>query len=221
MGREILQLKHNSPEWLAFRNTGIGASDAAAVLGLSKWKTNVELWEEKVGLRKPKDLSDSDVVKYGTAAEKYLVGLFALQYADKYRVKVDKNKVYLKDGFQFASLDGELTEISTGEQGNYEGKTVLVNSAAVWDNWKGKIPMPYYVQILHQLLTTGWKFTVIKPEFRWNDENGELVTQCRHITIRTTDEAVPDDIKLLDEKEHEFWEFVKSKKRPPLLLPKI
>lgn len=50
MSVEKIKLKHNSPEWLAFRRKGIGASDAAAVLGLSKWTTNVELWEEKVGL---------------------------------------------------------------------------------------------------------------------------------------------------------------------------
>ena len=35
MGYEIIKLKHNSPEWLAFRKTGIGASEAAAVLGYS------------------------------------------------------------------------------------------------------------------------------------------------------------------------------------------
>ena len=80
MSVEKIKLKHNSPEWLAFRRKGIGASDAAAVLGLSKWTTNVELWEEKVGLRQPKNLSDNEHVRYGTAAETPLVKLFALQY---------------------------------------------------------------------------------------------------------------------------------------------
>ena len=35
IGYEIIKLKHNAPEWLAFRKTGIGASEAAAVLGYS------------------------------------------------------------------------------------------------------------------------------------------------------------------------------------------
>lgn len=110
---EKIKLRHNSPEWLAFRKNGIGASDASAVLGMSNWTTNIELWEEKRGLRVPKDLSDSEVVKYGSEAEKYNVKLFALQYAERYKTRVDKTVVYLKNGFQFASLDGELEEIQT------------------------------------------------------------------------------------------------------------
>lgn len=118
---EVIKLQHNTPEWLAFRKNGIGASDASAVLGMSNWVTNIELWEEKVGLREPRDLSDSEVVKYGSEAEEYNVRLFALQYADRYKTKVDKSVVYLKNGFQFASLDGELEEIQTKILGIYEG----------------------------------------------------------------------------------------------------
>lgn len=92
---EVIKLQHNTPEWLAFRKNGIGASDASAVLGMSNWVTNIELWEEKVGLREPRDLSDSEVVKYGSEAEEYNVRLFALQYADRYKTKVDKSVVYL------------------------------------------------------------------------------------------------------------------------------
>ena len=40
----------NREEWLQARRRGIGGSDAAAVLGLSPWKSNVRLWEEKTGL---------------------------------------------------------------------------------------------------------------------------------------------------------------------------
>lgn len=65
MALEKIKLEHNSPEWLEFRKTGIGGSDAAAILGLSPFKTNVEVWEEKVGLRVSDDISDSPQVKYG------------------------------------------------------------------------------------------------------------------------------------------------------------
>ena len=64
MALEIIKLKHNSPEWLAFRKTGLGGSDAAAILGLSPFKTNVEVWEEKVGLREPEDISDKPEETY-------------------------------------------------------------------------------------------------------------------------------------------------------------
>ena len=45
-------------DWLDYRRRGIGGSDAAAVLGLCPWKSNVRLWEAKTGLRQPEDISD-------------------------------------------------------------------------------------------------------------------------------------------------------------------
>lgn len=217
---EVIKLQHNTPEWLAFRKNGIGASDASAVLGMSNWVTNIELWEEKVGLREPRDLSDSEVVKYGSEAEEYNVRLFALQYADRYKTKVDKSVVYLKNGFQFASLDGELEEIQTKILGIYEGKTVLATSNLAWEEWRGQIPQKYYIQVLHQMLVTERKFVVIRPEFRWIDEDGEIVTKCKHIKI-TQDQGVLSDMKYLDEAEHEFWGYVKRGERPPRLLPQF
>lgn len=216
---EKVKVRHGSPEWLALRMKGIGASDAAAVLGLSNWKSNQELWEEKVGLRQPKDLSENERVKYGQAAEKHLVALFKLQYADRYKVRVDKNVVYFRNGFQFASLDGELTELETGDKGVHEDKTVLADSSLVWEEWKDKIPNTYYVQVVHQLLVTGWKFVIINPEFRWLDKNGEIATRTRRIKILA--EEVAEDMKILDEAEHEFWGYVQRKERPPRVLPQI
>ena len=216
---EKVKVRHGSPEWLALRMKGIGASDAAAVLGLSNWKSNQELWEEKVGLRQPKDLSENERVKYGQAAEKHLVALFKLQYADRYKVRVDKNVVYFRNGFQFASLDGELTELETGDKGVHEDKTVLADSSLVWEEWKDKIPNTYYVQVIHQLLVTGWKFVIINPEFRWVDKNGEIATRTRRIKILA--EEVAEDMQILDEAEHEFWGYVQRKERPPRILPQI
>ena len=37
------------PEWEKLRATGIGGSEAAAAMGLSRWKTPLRLWHEKTG----------------------------------------------------------------------------------------------------------------------------------------------------------------------------
>lgn len=50
-------LVNNRKEWLKARQKGIGGSDAASVLGISPWKTNVQLWEEKTGITEPEDIS--------------------------------------------------------------------------------------------------------------------------------------------------------------------
>ena len=55
--------------WLAARKNHIGGSDAAACVGRSPHKDNVQLWEEKMGLVLPADISDKEYVRYGTEAE--------------------------------------------------------------------------------------------------------------------------------------------------------
>jgi predicted phage-related endonuclease len=55
-------------EWLARRTGYIGGSDAAAALGLSPWKTNVDLWEEKTGRKPAPDISNNAAVHCGAEA---------------------------------------------------------------------------------------------------------------------------------------------------------
>lgn len=38
-----------TPEWYSARSTGIGASEAAAVCGLSRWETPLDVWARKTG----------------------------------------------------------------------------------------------------------------------------------------------------------------------------
>lgn len=42
--------KQGTPEWLAWRSRGLGASDAPAVMGRSKWATPYSLFRQKIGL---------------------------------------------------------------------------------------------------------------------------------------------------------------------------
>lgn len=219
--REIRKIQHNTPEWLEMRKSGIGASDAAAILGLSNWKTNIELWEEKVGLRKPDDISNEELVAFGNSVENYMFEIFKLKTASKYDCKKEKGIVYFKDDFQFASLDGHITDKRTGEQGVWECKTAL-STPATWEAYaKNAIPQNYYIQLLHQLLVTGYSFNVITPIIHGEDANGlpKFSSFCRF--IRADEEQVIADMKYLDEQERIFWQYVQRKERPPKRLPII
>ena len=136
MSLEILRLEHNSPEWYAFRRTGIGASDAAAICGFSHFKSNMDVWEEKVGITPPVDISDKPQVQYGKEAEDLLLQMFALDYP-KYEVSSNKGIVYRR-GFMFASLDGELKDKETGQIGVYEGAGLLFHPGPTptYSNWQ-------------------------------------------------------------------------------------
>src|SRR5271170_1345030 len=47
----------NTPEWLEMRRNKIGASDAPIIMQVSPWKTPYQLWEEKLGIAKQKQIS--------------------------------------------------------------------------------------------------------------------------------------------------------------------
>lgn len=213
---EIIELEHNSAEWLGFRRTGIGGSDASAVLGLNPWKTNVELWEEKSGLNPPKEVNCAEAVEYGSKAEEWLAKLFELDFPE-YRLTVPKNIVYRRNGFMFASLDGEL-EDRGGRKGILEIKTSTIFSSINRERWNEKIPQNYYIQLLHYLMVTGYDFAILKAQLK-SSQHGGVYLQTRHYYIDVSDDSVKDDIRYLQEAETAFWECVKTKKRPALILP--
>jgi putative phage-type endonuclease len=45
---QLVSLDQRSPEWLAWRQAGLGSTSAPVIMGRSKWTTKEELWLEKV-----------------------------------------------------------------------------------------------------------------------------------------------------------------------------
>lgn len=214
---ERRHIQHNSNEWLAFRQVGIGGSDAAAILGKSPFKTNMEIWEEKVGKRKAEDISEKSQVIYGKSAEDLLVKMFEIDYPT-YKVKIDKTTVYQR-GFMFASLDAELQDTKTGELGFLEIKTNEVYSGLDLQKWDKKVPEYYYIQVLHYFIVTGFSFAVLKAQIKKTGTNGEIELITRHYKFYRKD--LLEDLRYLYLKEREFWDSVVQKKRPSLILPSI
>lgn len=60
---------HDNAEWLQQRTHGIGGSDVAAIMGISKYKSAYALYMEKVGLLQPEDISDKPAVHWGCVLE--------------------------------------------------------------------------------------------------------------------------------------------------------
>lgn len=208
-------------QWLRNRKKGIGASDAAAAVGLSPYKTNVELWEEKTGRRQAKDISADAHVQYGKQAEKYIRGLFTLDYP-QYQVDYDEFGMIANNQdfpFAFATLDGDLTEISTGRKGILEIKTVEILRSGQWDEWTDKIPQHYYCQCLHQLLATGYDFVILRAHIRYTDRKGSRCATIRDYPIERKD--AESDINWLAPREKVLWECVEQDKRPALIMPEI
>ena len=60
---KVLSLEQGTPEWHAWRNAGVSASDISVVFGQSPYSTKWKLWAEKSGLRIPDDLERNPYVR--------------------------------------------------------------------------------------------------------------------------------------------------------------
>lgn len=206
-------------QWLAQRKLGIGGSDAAAVLGISPWKTNVELWEEKTGRREEKDISEDAYVQYGFDSEQFVRGLFALDFP-QYEVSHTENlsEQHRKHQQLRASLDGRLFETATERTGVLEIKASFINSRMDREKWKKGMPQHYYTQLLHNMFVIGADFGILKARLisQWEDD---LFITEKDYCIEYADRK--EDIEHLIEKELAFWRMVETDTRPNLILPAI
>lgn len=206
-------------EWLKNRNAGIGGSDAAAILGISPFKTNVYLWLEKTGQKELEDISDDEKVKYGHDAEDSIRKLFMLDHPE-YELFHDEFMILQNTTYPFmqASLDGELTEIATGRKGIYEGKTTEIMNKKMLDEWKNGIPNHYYTQCLHYLIVTGYEFVWLRAKLKFTWDSGRQEIRDYYFTR----EEVLDDMKYLLKNEENFWnENILKGVKPGLILPEI
>lgn len=209
--------------WLAERSKGIGGSDASAVIGRNPYKTNIELWEEKVGLRKPKDISMKSYVIYGLKSESLLVQLFALDYPQYLVNYNDKFRVHYNDKypFIFCTRDCDLIEIETGKKGALEVKTTEILNSMHKEKWNEQVPENYYIQILQYFATDNdLEFVWLKAQIKSNFGGGDLRIATKHYYF--TREQCQEDIDFLIKNEVRFWEkYVITKQKPSLILPPI
>lgn len=206
----------NRRKWLVGRTDRIGGSDAAAIIGQNPYKSNVDLWEEKMGIKKPEDISDKPYVRYGNDAEPVLRQLFILDYPE-YEVFYVEHNMWLNDRFPWAhaSLDGWLRD-KNGRKGIWECKTTEILNPKQWDKWDNQIPYNYYCQILHYFMVTEFEFAVLKAQIKYHNKEGELMITTRHYFIERSEcEA---DIKFLEEAEKKFYKSLTDGVRPSLIL---
>lgn len=205
-------------EWLSGRMNGIGGSDASAVVGMNPYKTNIELFEEKIGCKIPEDISDKPYVIYGKCAEEHIRELFKLDYPE-YEVEHHEFRILqsVKYPFMQASLDGELLDES-GRKGILEIKTTNILQNMQYEKWKDRIPDNYYLQVLHYLLVTGYEFVVLRARLKSN-WGKEIRVQEKDYFIER--DEVQEDLDYLLKEEIKFWKYVESERKPSLILPQI
>lgn len=134
----VKEMETSNDNWLKLRKAGIGGSDAAAILGMTPWKSPYQLWLEKTGEVEAEDISTKEVVHFGHVLEQVVADEFC-QRADKL---VRRCGVYRMKDYPF--IQGSFDRLLVGEDAGLECKTTNSFARNEWD--EGKIPPAYYVQ---------------------------------------------------------------------------
>lgn len=197
-------------EWREKRKNGIGGSDAAAALGMSKWLSNVTLWKLKTGRAEQQDISDNPQVRYGTLAEEPLRRLYELNNEEKYEVHYQPDTIIVNNekNYMRYSPDAMLIEKETGRLGIWECKTAQTYKL---DRklWKSEIPREYYIQVLHGMNTTGAEFVELQVEL---NHFGWFERKVFHIERS----EVIEDLKYEAQGIETFVKYIESDTEPPL-----
>lgn len=133
-------------EWLERRRSGIGGSDVAPILGLSRWKTPRDIWLSKIDTAV--DIEDRPTVQQliGAALEEHVLRLYSEQTGRTVR----KSHQLLRDPDHpclVANLDARAA-----------GRIIEIKTARNDDDWgdpgSDDIPQEYWLQVQHYLQVT-------------------------------------------------------------------
>lgn len=185
------------------RNMGLGASDAAAAVGLSKWKTPFQLWREKTGKTPANDDSfeaEALHLEMGKALEPIAIARFER----KEKLTVTDKQVQVVDPAwptRWVTLDGRASD-----GGLVEAKSVGFADPAEWGDEfvDGAIPLIYLLQTQHALACCPEASHAWVPVIVLNRE-------FRVYRVQRDEEL----IAMLTAKERAFWQHVVDLVPPP------
>lgn len=180
--------------WLEMRKKGIGGSEAACIVGMSKWKSPFQLWLEKTGQVEAEDISDKECVYWGNVLEQAVADRFSELTGKKVR-----RQGMLQDEeypFMFANVDRWVI----GENAGLECKTTNAFNMAEWKD--DEVPDAYLLQCQWYMAVTGadkWYIACLigGNKFVWKEV-------CRN----------EENIAALREAAIDFWKLVETGQMP-------
>lgn len=193
---KTITLEQGTPKWLKWRKSGIGGSDAAAVLNKSPYMTAFELYMDKINKSVKKDESGSEFIfQRGHETEKKIrKEVFDLTGRDMVPMCIQHST----HSFLLGSLDGYDSSL-----GILEAK--LVGKDVLKEILSGIIPAHHSIQMQHNMMVSE-DIDVTRYFAHDLGKKGAI------LEVKSDKEFQ----KILFEAESQFWDKVTNKIAPEL-----
>lgn len=185
-------------EWLKWRKRGIGGSDVSCLLGINKWRSEIELWLDKTN-QTNEPTEENEAMQWGNIMEPIIRNHFA-EVMNKPVVEVKAMLQHPQYPYMLADVDG-LTVDDTGNPAILEIKTASEYKRSEWEE---NIPTYYQTQVQHYLCVTGVAKAYVAVliggnSFKVYEVDADMEIQSMLITL-----------------EQEFWNKVQNMIRPEM-----
>lgn len=191
----------NREQWLQVRRGGVGSSDAAAAVGLSPHKSQLQLWMEKTGRAGmlPATETDDDMSPsyWGALLEPIVAAHYTRRTGNRVR-RVNAVLQHPLFPWMLANIDREV--MGAPDVQLLECKTAGIHGAWLW---RDGVPEYVQLQVMHQLAVTGKQAADVAVLI------GGQELQIYRIE---RDEAMINQLATL---EWMFWDYVERDEQPP------
>lgn len=188
----VLQMNSAAP---VDRSKFLGGSDSAAVMGVSPWKTPVQLWLEKTGQAAPEkvDVARERRFSRGKKLEPIVVDMVVDKLRERgHEVEVlARNARYQDAEHPFLACEIDFELLLDGEHVNGDAKTVHGFARSKWGEAEtDEIPIEYAAQFMHGLMVTGRRRCLVATliglddvEVYWIERDDETIAAMREREI--------------------------------------
>lgn len=188
------------------RTQFIGGSDAAAILGISPWKSALQLYLEKIGAAVDEVSPEKQrVFARGKRWEPVVVEMLVDELQDRgHDVQIiARNQRYQDREFPFLACELDLELLIDGKECNAEMKTVHPFAAKAWgEPGSDEIPIYYAAQAMHGMMVKPRQKCIVAALIGADDLRVHQI------------ERDEETIYAMCVKEVEFWRRVQSRNPP-------
>lgn len=182
-------------QWLEYRRTGIGGSDASTIVGLNPYSSPYYLFCDKMGALPEKD--DTEAMRQGRDLEQYV--------ADRWMERTGKTcrrNNYMWRSTRWPWMLADIDREIVGENAGLECKTTSPYNKH--DFAGGEVPLTYYVQCQHYMAVMGFDRMYLAVL---------VLNRGFYDFVIDRDDS---EIEALAAAECEFWNLLQREEPPPI-----